>query len=181
MLANISKVGGGLLIAAILVIGVLANIKSSPDYSLVEDHTLAKAYMDKNKEQYAKCYNSINYGKSSLFRTTTSYIHYGQTESEVERIKQVEQSFMDEVKQRCEKQVNDYEMNYDKYLKATEGIAKQNVSLLDKMMGNTKTDTSSETREYQPSMVRLTEGNGLTNLVFTEDEVKNYYKQKLGY
>jgi hypothetical protein len=36
---------------------------SSSDMS---DYTLSKAYLAKNTEQYARCYNSVNYGISGL-------------------------------------------------------------------------------------------------------------------
>ncbi len=89
MIGAIFKGIGGLLIAGVLIIGVLSGVKGAPSMEVANKHTLAMAYMGENKESYAKCYNSINYGSSTIGKVSLSYLTYNTTDATKAKLKSI--------------------------------------------------------------------------------------------
>jgi hypothetical protein len=180
MIATIFKGIGGLLIAGVLVIGMLSGVKGAPSMEIANKNTLAKAYMEKNKDSYAKCYNSINYGSSTIGSVSMSYLTYNTDEATKAKLKALETSYAAKIKDQCQKQVEEYETSFSDYKSTSEEIAVSSQSLLDKMLGGKPETDSADLRQYDPPLVRLMSGSAFTNTVFTEQEVKDYFKQELG-
>ncbi len=181
MIATIGKVIAGLALSMFLVIGVLTNIKDAPNIETSNKNTLAWAYMDKNKEQYAKCYNSVNSGSVVIGRVSFSYLTYNMSETDKNKLKTAEEAFKADIKARCQQQITDYETNFETYKSSTIEIANTNQSLLSKMLGNKVNTDEISFREYQPSIVAFMNGSPLSNHIFTEDEVKQYFVNEMGY
>lgn len=181
MIATIFKGIGGLLVAGVLIIGVLSGVKGAPSMEVANKNTLARAYMAKNKDSYAKCYNSINYGSSTIGKVSLSYLTFDTDDATKAKLKFTEESYTQKIKDQCQKQVSDYETSFSDYKSTAEEIAKSSQSLLDKMLGSTPEIDSSDLRQYDPPVVRLTSGFALTNTVFTEQDVADYFEEQLGY
>lgn len=181
MIATILKGIGGLLIAGILVIGVLSGVKGAPSMEIANKNTLARAYMEKNKDSYAKCYNSINYGSSTIGKVSLSYLTYNTDDATKAKLKTTEESYAQKIRDQCQKQVTDYETSFTDYKSTSEEIAKSSQSLLDKMLGGKPEVDDTDLRQYDPPVVRIMSGFALTNTVFTEQDVTDYFKEQLGY
>jgi hypothetical protein len=171
----------GLAIVTLIGVGIVASISSPVDSELVSKNTLAKAYLDKNGEDYARCYNSINYGSTVINSVTLSYTNYDTPEAEMQKIKATEAGFAQKIKDQCQKNVDEYESNFKAYQTSTTELEKSSESLLSKMLGMNSRDNASGASKYEPSLVRLKAGSPFTLLVFTEDDVATYYKAQLGY
>lgn len=181
MIGAIFKGIGGLLIVGVLIIGVLSGVKGTPSMEITSKNILAKAYMEKNKESYAKCYNSVNYGSNIIGKVSFSYLTSTTTDTTLAKLKDIEANYAKKIKEQCQKQLDDYENSFNDYKSTSEEIAKSSQSLLDKMLGGTPDVDSSDLRQYDPPLVRLTSGFALTNTVFTEQDVADYFKEELGY
>jgi hypothetical protein len=70
---------------------------SSSDMS---DYTLSKAYLAKNTEQYARCYNSVNYGVSGLTDIEIALMgeYFNDPRVSSETMKPIQESFMNGIK-----------------------------------------------------------------------------------
>ena len=174
----------GLLIgfSVLVVVGLLfifpGDAMSSDD---MRDYTLSKAYLAKNTEQYARCYNSVNYGASGLtdieLALMSEYFNDSQVSSET--MKPVEQSFMNGIKQKCDKSINDYESAYKK----AEAVQHKSESLKVGWRtfvfgGGSQSIPSSEVSQYSPASARMTVS--FNDYIFTSDEAKTFYKEQLG-
>ena len=173
----------GLLISicTIIVIGLLfmfpGDTMSSDD---MHDYTLNKAYLAKNTEQYARCYNSVNYGTSGLTDVELALMseHFNDPRVSSVTMKPVEQSFMNEVKQKCDKSINDYESAYKK----AEAIQGKSESLKVGWRtfvfgGGNQSIPSSDISQYSPSSARLKVS--FNDYVFTEQEAAEYFRKQL--
>lgn len=181
MIGTILKGIGGLLIAGVLIIGVMSGVKGAPSMEVANKNTLARAYMEKNKDSYAKCYNSINYGSGIIGKVSLSYLTYNTDDATKAKLKSTEESYTQKIKDQCQKQVTDYETSFSDYKSTSEEIAVSSQSLLDKMLGGKPETDSADLRQYDPPLVRLMSGSAFTNTVFTEQEVTDYFKEQLGY
>ena len=151
---------------------------SSEDMS---DYTLGKAYLAKNTEQYARCYNSVNYGTSGLIDVELALMaeHFNDQRVSSDTMKPIEQSFMNGVKQKCDKSINDYESAYKKI----EAIQQKSESLKVGWRtfvfgGANHSIPSSEIFRYSPASARMTVA--FNDYVFTADEAKSFYMEQLG-
>ncbi len=92
-----------LLIGACILIGIgllfifPGDTMSSSDMS---DYTLSKAYLAKNTEQYARCYNSVNYGVSGLTDIEIALMgeYFNDPRVSSETMKPIQESFMNGIK-----------------------------------------------------------------------------------
>lgn len=155
---NLKYVLGGLVIAIILVVGVVENEHSKPAGDKVNKATLASAYLEKSKDYYAKCYNSINYGPSVVGDVGLSHYSYNSTNEEKAKIKAVEDEYNQQIKTKCQQSVSDYESQYQTY----------------------KENAGDSADAYQPFVVRVQAGNPLENLIFTRAEVEQFFNSRLG-
>lgn len=174
----------GLLISicAVIVIGLLfmfpGDTISSDD---INDYTLNKAYLAKNTEQYARCYNSVNYGTSGLTDIELALMseHFNDPRVSSEMMKPVEQSFMNEIKQKCDKPINDYESAYKKA--ETIQIKSESLKVGWRTFvfgGGNQSIPSNEISQHSPANARTTVP--FNDYVFTADEAKTFYEEQLG-
>ena len=147
----------------------------------IRDFTLSKAYLAKNTEQYARCYNSVNYGTSVLTDIELALMseYFNDPRVSSETMKPVEQSFMNGIKQKCDKSINDYESAYKK----VEAIQQKSESLKVGWRtfvfgGANQSIPPSEISQYSPANARMTVA--FNDNIFTADEAKMFYKDQLG-
>jgi len=147
----------------------------------LREYTLNKAYLEKNTEQYARCYNSVNYGVSGLTDVEIALMgeHLNDPRVTAETMKPVEVSFMNSIKQKCDKAIRDYEYAYKK----VESVQEKSESL--KMGWRTfvfggfdQKIPAGEISQYSPEHARMT--LAFNDYVFTADEVRSFYKEQLG-
>jgi hypothetical protein len=148
---------GGLAIVALLGLGVIENEQSKPAGNKVNSALLASAYLEKNKDGYAKCYNSINYGPSVVGDVALSHYSYNSTDEEKAKIKSIENEYNQQIKSKCQQVVTDFENQYQIY----------------------KQNTQDSVDNFEPSVVRIHAGNPLENFIFTRAEVEQYFNEKL--
>ena len=173
-----------LLIGVCVLIGISllfifpGDAMSSGDMS---DYALSKAYLAKNTEQYARCYNSVNYGISGLtdIEITLMGEYLNDPRVTAETMKPVETSFMNGIKQKCDKAISDYESAYKK----VESIQEKSESLKIGWRtfvfgGSDQKIPAGEISQYSPARARMT--LALNDYVFTADEAKLFYKEQLG-
>jgi len=178
MFELVSKIIGGLVVGLILLVGVLQWVKGSPSADLTQRNLLARAYLDKNKDAYAKCYNSIHHGGMLVGDVKLKYL-YGVSDAMRAKLDRAEDDFIADITKECEKPVADYESNFET-LKKTDGqIALASRSKLDVLLSHQP--EPADYSSYEPKMVRLFSGDPFTNLTFTEAEVKDFYSQRMGY
>ncbi|MCA0228383.1 hypothetical protein LCH21_02940 [Patescibacteria group bacterium] len=173
----------GLLISicAVIVIGLLfmfpGDTISSDD---IHDYTLNKAYLAKNTEQYARCYNSVNYGTSGLTDIELALMseHFNDPRVSSETMKPIEQSFMNEVKQKCDKFINDYESAYKKVEAIQSKSQSLRVGWRTFVFGSgNQSMPSGEIFQYSPSSARMK--TSFNDYVFTEQDATEYFKKQL--
>lgn len=169
-------------ICVIIVIGLLflfpGEAMSSDD---MRDYTLSKAYLAKNTEQYARCYNSVNYGTSGLTDIELALMsrHFNDPRVSSESMNTVEQSFMNGIKQKCDKSMNNYESAYKKVEAIQQKSESLKVGWRTFMFGGANQSIqSSEVSRYSPASARMTVA--FNDYVFTSDEVETFYKEQLG-
>lgn len=164
----------------LLLVGALDNVKGAPNPDAIKDNTLAKAYMDKNKEQYATCYNSINSSTGAISDVSFDYYHPGMSDDEKVKIEQVEDGFIQSIKDQCEEPVKKYEENYTLYKSSSEQIMAANRSVFDNLIG-AKPEKDQFVTEYEPAFVRFKSGSPFDNYIFTDEDIRQYFTDGMGY
>jgi hypothetical protein len=149
---------GGIAVVALLGLGVVENEHSKPAGDKVNNAILASAYLEKNKDGYAKCYNSINYGPSVVGDVALSHYSYNSTDEEKAKIKSIENEYNQQIKSKCQQVVTDFENQYKTY----------------------KQNTQDSVDNFEPSVVRIHAGDPLDNFIFTRADVEQFFKMKLG-
>lgn len=96
-----------------------------------------------------------------------------------ETMKLVETSFMNVIKQKCDKSISDYESAYKK----AETVQVKSESLkvgwrTFVFCGGNQSIPASEILQYSPASARMTVA--FNDYVFTPDEAKSFYRQQLG-
>lgn len=153
------------------------DVMSSDD---MRDYTLSKAYLAKNTEQYARCYNSVNYGISGLTDVELELMgeYFNDPRVSSETMKPVEQSFMNEIKQKCDKSISDYESAYEKADAIQSKSESLNVGWRTFVLGGgNRAIPSSDISQYSPSHARLE--TSFNDYVFTDQEATEYFKKQL--
>lgn len=179
MIGVIAKVIGGILILAFMGVGLLMVIKEAPSSELVSSNLLAEVYLTTNKDNYARCYNSVNGGQLLLSRVGLGYMSWPRDDALMNKLDEAEEAFMADVHQKCDQPIKDYEKNFETYKATNIEIARASRSLLDKLIGYEPTPEND--KSYQPSMVRTFGTDPFTDFIFTEDDVKRFFVQRIGY
>lgn len=147
----------------------------------MRDYTLGKAYLAKNTEQYARCYNSVNYGVSGLTDVEIALMgeHLNDPRVTAETMKPVEASFMNGIKQKCNRAMSDYESAYKKAESVQEKSESLKVGWRTLVFGGgSQSIPANEILQYSPASARMTVA--FNNYVFTAEEAKAFYKEQLG-
>lgn len=164
--------GLGVIVVGALVVGYL--FFGSTDPSLEKKHLLLGASLNANRDEYAKCYNSINYGSTTVGTVSISYLmNYS-----VDRLHEIENAFMEQVNQKCEKPVADYEKEYKEFAELDEKLSTES-GWKSFVFGGGNSPRTFNPNDLEPSTVRMTSGNPLTNVIFTKEEVEKFFQEKL--
>lgn len=147
----------------------------------LNEHLLLEAELHKTTDRYVKCYNSVNYGEVMVGKVRMSYLTYESTPEQDATSKQAEQSFLDSVKQDCSSDINKYESTYESYKKLGAELEADSTWKTYLVGGQNFSIDGSKLAQYEPQQVRFFTGNSFTNFTFTEDQVKQYFKDRLGY
>ena len=147
----------------------------------MNDYTLGKAYLAKNTEQYARCYNSVNYGVSGLTDIEIALMgeHLNDPRVTAETMKPVETSFLNDIKQKCNKSISDYESAYKKaevVQAKSEGLKVGWRTFV--FGGGNQSIPANEILQYSPASARM--AVAFNDYVFTANEAKAFYKEQLG-
>lgn len=174
----------GLLISicVVVVIGLLflfpGDTLSSDD---TQEYSLSKAYLEKNIEQYALCYNSVNYGTSGLTDIELALMseYFNDPRVSSETMRPVEQSFMHEIKQKCDKSINDYESAFKKAETIQNKSESMRVGWRTFMFGSGDSSLHpGEVSQYRPALARTK--LAFNEYIFTSDQARSYYIEHLG-
>lgn len=171
-------IGFGVLVVVGLLFMFPGDSMNSDD---MREYTLSKAYLEKNTEQYARCYNSVNYGVSGLTDVEIALMgeHLNDPRVTAETMKPVEASFMNGIKQKCDKAISDYESAYKKVETVQEKSESLKIGWRTFVFGGSDQKIpANEISQYSPERARMT--LAFNDYVFTADEVKSFYKEQLG-
>lgn len=178
---SVLKIVSGVFIAGFLTIGVLSSVKQPPNSKTMQDNTIAKAYMDKNKDQYAKCKNSLGLGKTKIYQVTQTYIKFENTKAQNQHAQDTEKNFIKKLEKECNPTIKGYEANFEIYKTTMAELARADRSLLDDILGIKSESEQTNLFEYQPSAVAMLTGVSIDeSLVFSEQDVKSFYKKEMG-
>jgi hypothetical protein len=96
-----------------------------------------------------------------------------------ETMKPVEESFMNDLKKKCNKPIADYESAYNKTQSIQEKSGNLSVGWRTFVFGGSNQSIpASEVLEYSPARARMSVA--FNDYVFTQDEAKVFYKMQLG-
>ncbi len=168
-------------VLALIVFAIIFIPSGTAKPSTVNDYTVSKAYLSKNSESYARCYNSINYGTSVLTDVRLAILSENFSNGSVTsaRLDTVQASFMKTVEDRCRKTVDAYENAYDKANRSLTQIKEAETSWWTLVAGSPGRElTTDSLGDYSLARVRMTVA--LNDVVFTNQEAKQYFKTQLG-
>lgn len=164
--------GAGVLVLGALIVGYFTF--GSVDAGEANKQLLLEASLAKKADHYAKCYNSINYGTTMVGNVSISYLYH----HEVDRLHEIENAFMEQVKQQCEKPVAEYEAEYKKLAEMDRKLAEE-ASWKSFLFSWVNPPDSSQVDSLEPSTVRFSSGNPMTNFIFTREEVEKFFQESL--
>lgn len=173
------------LLVGLVVIVLIVLIFIFPGESMNADdlnsYVINKAYLAKNGESYARCYNSVNYGTSGLIDVELSLKseYFNDPRVSYEKIKEAEDNFLDNIKQRCDKIIGDYESAYKKADEIQKKSNSLNIGWHTFLFGSeSQSILSNKISSYSPTSARMTVA--FNDYIFTYDEARKFYKEKLG-
>ena len=161
------------LILVGLIIGYV--ILSSKQGKLAESVTKSQTLLLASGDQYAKCYNSVNYGSSMVMDVSLTYLKWNSSEAEKTRLDQIETDFMTEVEEKCNSKVSAYENEYKAYEAKVAEYEKS--GWINFLVGGSVVGTNAE--DLSPSRVRMNAGFPLSTLIFTKEEVNQYFAERV--
>lgn len=171
----------GSIVLGLAAIGVLYFYFTGGSNPQTPSDLLTTSYLEKSKESYARCYNSINYGTSLIGGVRLSILSENFYDKSInsERLDTIEKSFMDTVKLECQKTVDDYQLAYDKAVKDQEEVQSSTNALWNFLFGSANGQPSvQDLSPFDPARARMS--IAFNDYVFTEQEVKDYFNQQLG-
>lgn len=177
MIGAIGKIVGGLVVVVIIAGVGLNEIKGTPDMELVNRNTVAKATLEKQADEYAKCDHSLKLGSVKVSDVSLSYLKWNSTDEEKQAIKDTEAKFMNQVHATCDPILKEYEDSLATYKQTSRDIAKAQASLFDKLINKDILLPDDEFSAYEPSYVLMT--RGITEDIFTDDDIANFFKESL--
>jgi len=181
MFRRIVIIIGSTLLTVVIAGALYFYVTGGANPQTSSDLMLKTAYLNKSQENYARCYGSINYGTSLIgdVRLQIKSENFYDDSITVDRLDTIQSSFMDSVKQECQKTVDDYQQSYDQALSYQEEINSSSNALWNFLFGSAGNQSSSQDlSSYSPALARMTVAFG--DYVFTEQEVKDYFDEQLG-
>jgi hypothetical protein len=181
MFKQIAIITGSILLA-IAVVGVAyLYFTGGTNPQTASDMLNKTAYLAKSSESYARCYNSINYGTSLIGDVRLQILSDNFYDKSItsDRLDIIQNSFMESVKQKCQKTVDDYQQAYDGATKDKEEINSSENALWNFLFGFTRNrSTTQDLSTYAPARARMT--IPFNDYVFTQEQVQDYFKEQLG-
>lgn len=170
----------GSALAGIVIIGaIFFYFNGGPNPEKATDLTLQTAYMAKNSESYARCYNSVNHGASLIGDVRLKILSENFYDDSInsERLDVVEKSFMDVVvNPKCQSVIADYETAYKTAVIDKNEL--QGHELWSFFFGSTLSQpTTQDLSEFESSRARMS--IAFNDYVFTQQEVKDYFDKEL--
>jgi hypothetical protein len=171
----------GSVLAGIAIIGaIFFYLTGGPNPEKANDLRLQTAYMAKNTESYARCYNSINHGTSLIGDVRLRILSENFYDDSVnsERLDVIEKSFMGTVvNPKCQSIIADYETAYKTAIADSDEL--QGHKLWNFFFGASLSQPNTQDLNgFESSKVRMSVA--FNDYVFTEQEVKSYFDQQLG-
>ena len=169
------------ILLALIVGAINLYVTGGPNSDTTSDLIKQTAYLTKSKESYARCYNSTNYGTSLIgdVRLTIKGENFNDDSVTSERLDIIENSFMNTIKDECQKKVDDYQQAYDRAIEDQEEINSPSNALWKFLFGFTQTQPSFQDLSlYSPALARTTVA--FNDYVFTDQQVKTYFEKELG-
>lgn len=181
MFKRIAIILGSTLLLVLIVGAINLFIAGGSNPDTASDLIKQTAYLTKSKESYARCYNSINYGTSSIgdVRLKIKGENFNNDSITSERLDVIEKSFMDTVKLKCQKVVDDYQQSYDMAVKDQEEIQGSSNVLWNLFFGSVNSQPSRQDIDsLAPASARM--GIAYNDYIFTEMDAKDYFDKQLG-
>lgn len=177
VLGTIGKIIGGLVVIVIIGGVGLNGIKGTPDMELINRNTVAKASLEKQANEYAKCDHSLKLGSVKVSDVSLSYLKWNSTDEEKQAIKATEAKFMDQVHATCDPVIKEYTDSFATYKQTSRDIAKAQASLFDKLVNKTPSISDDEFSAYEPSYVSMTKGG--SGYVFSDSDIQQFFDEAL--
>lgn len=175
-------IGIAIAIAAI-VIGIVGYtvIKADSDNTKNKQALfLLEATLNKTKDKYTQCYNSVNYGEILVGNVKLSCLNFDTTDSEKAKLDDIEKSFLADVASKCDVTIKEYESKYQEYKSLSEKTGETSSWLSLLIGGSDNQPIGMRVTELEPSMIRF-QGSQFSNYTFSEEEVKQYFKEKMSH
>lgn len=172
-------IGIAIAIAAIAIgkVGYTVLIADSDNTENKQALFLLEATLNKTKDKYAQCYNSVNYGEILVGNVKLSYFEPDMADSKKAKLDDAEKSFLADVANKCDATIKEYESKYQEYKSLSEKTG-ETISWLSLLIGGGDNQPiGMRVTELEPSMVRF-QGSQFSNYTFSEEEVKQYFKEK---
>ena len=169
------------IVVAVIGLGIISYFVVNADSENTEDKQtqfLLEATLNKTKDKYAQCYNSVNSGQILVGNVKLSYLSFDTNDEEKAKLDDTEKSFLARIANECSNTIKEYESKYQEYKKLSERTGETSSWLALLIGGSDNQPTSTHVTELEPSMVRFFSGQ-FSNYIFTEDDVKSYFDENL--
>jgi len=180
MFKRIAIILGSTILLALIVGAISLCITGGSNPDKASELMKQTAYLTKSKESYARCYNSINYGTTLIgdVRLAIKDENFNDDSITSERLNAIENTFMDTVKSKCQKTVDDYQQSYDAAVINHEEIQSSSNTLWSLFFGSANSQLPSQSlNSLAPASVRME--LAYSDCIFTEQDVKRYFEEQL--
>ncbi|MBH2007607.1 hypothetical protein I8H83_03320 [Candidatus Saccharibacteria bacterium] len=180
MFKRIAIILGSIILAGLVVGAISFYVTGESNPETANKLMIQTAYLAKSKESYARCYNSINYGTSLIgdIRLEIKGENFNNDSITSDRLDEIEASFMDTVKLKCQKTVDEYQSAYDDAVKYHSEIESSNNGLWNILFGSADSPPSTQDLgSFEPAYVRMS--IAFNDYVFSEQDVEEYFKKEL--
>jgi hypothetical protein len=181
MFKRIAIILGSIILAGLVVGAVFLYVTGGSNPDTANKFMIQTAYLAKSKESYAQCYNSINHGTSLIgdVRLEIKGENFNDDSITSDLLDEIETSFMETVKLECQKTVDDYQYAYDSAVGYKSELEDSGNGLWSFFFGSAADESSTRDLSLlEPTRVRMMVA--FNDYVFTEQQVKAYFVEKLG-
>ncbi len=147
----------------------------------VNEFTVSRAYLAKNMQAYAVCYNSVNYGESGLYSLELNLKgeYWNDPRVTVESLEAARSNFMDLINEKCDPVMDEYEANYNSALAIQKKSQSLAVGWRTFLLGGGNQGISSDgIDQYEPGNAR--KALPFNSYIYTETDAADYYDEYLG-
>lgn len=161
------------IVAIILIAGYVKLSSTQGELAdRIAEHQLS---LMSDQKQYAKCYNSVNYGVATINDVSLSYLTFDSSEEHINKLHQIENDFKIKVQLECSSKISEYEEKHNAYVSSVNEYEAS--GWINFLIGGGVIET--DVSELSPANVRMRAGNPLTTLIFTKEDVENYFAQNI--